>query len=571
MKEITSGITALLGLTIVPIAVQAADKLPEQIFRANCASCHGQLGEGGFSWIDPSQRAFDIAGRSTSSITKFVRTGRIPAMPAFSNNEINDTELGALADYVNGLPGSYVPPPVPKPGKTLHTVTVTDQDPWYSPMQLQAEVGDVVKYVNQGSTYHPVTQIDFVASGGAAGSDSGMLGPGGTYYRVIEAADDIDNGSSKGKNKGQLKPDLTFLCKIHPYMRGQVWLGQQAVAPQHQPSTPLSLPPIPGVGEVWVLAQFQDQENGNKDGVVQIIDAASWTVTAQLDAGNNPHNLWFSPNKDSAYLTNWFDNKLTHIAVDSDDHKTVGADYVIGTAPAHLISHADETELYVTMEGTNYVQQWDSLRNRPRAEANISGAGPHGIWLGGNTLMTSNSIDSTVSFIDRSTMQEVANLPAGLYPLGAGLNSTGTKGYAGNCLSSDVSIYHQNNHGVWRRVKDLYIGGCPVQAPVSPDDRYVVVPNSPYTTVIDTETNEIAAQFPTGKGAHGAAFGPKQGGGWYAYVSHKNEDYVSVIDMESLSHVGDVPLQTNGEAGNQSIFGYTNTGGNGITTRYTLP
>ena len=77
-------VSPLMGLFVFAAFAGGAwaAKAPETIFRANCGSCHGQKGEGGTSWIDTSQRAFNIAGRSKSSITRWTRDGRRPEMPS---------------------------------------------------------------------------------------------------------------------------------------------------------------------------------------------------------------------------------------------------------------------------------------------------------------------------------------------------------------------------------------------------------------------------------------------------------------------------------------------------------
>ena len=55
-------------------------------------------------------------------------------------------------------------------------------------------------------------------------------------------------------------------------------------------------------------------------------------------------------------------------------------------------------------------------------------------------------------------------------------------------------------------------------------------------------------------------------GGAYAYVTHKFENYVSVIDVGSMVKVGDVPLVLT-TTGNVSLAGATDTGGNGVAVR----
>ena len=528
--------------------VGTVPKTPDAIFRANCQSCHGDKGQGGTSWIDPSQSAFAIAGRQIRSIKQWVRQGRVPEMPAFHEMEISDGELDALASYVNGLPDSYVPPPAYQ-----HTVVIRDEDPWFYPAQLRVEPGETVRYINEGKTWHPVTQLQYVASMGNEGTDAGLLGPGGEYYRTFD--DPVG--------------DYTFLCKIHPYMRNQVFVGTNVVPPSPTRMSPQALPTLGGTGEIWVLAQFQDYPGKAKDGVIQVIDAASWTVTHVIPAGNNPHNIWFKPGGTSAIITNWFDSTLTE--VDSTT-KTVLRDILAGASPAHVTSDYDGNTFYVSMEGSRYVQPFDGRNMRRKSQiGRVTGYGPHGIWYGGGKLMTSNSLDNTVTFLNANTLSEIATLPAGLYPLGASLNSSGTRGYAGNCLDGTVSAYDLSG-ATPVKMTDIYIGGCPVQTPITPDDRYAVVPNSPYTTVIDTATNTIAAQFVTGSGAHGAAFSrTADNSGWYAYVTHKTQNYLSVIYLPdsptgTINHAGDVPLVTT-TVDKVSPFGYTDTGGNGIATR----
>jgi len=559
-------IAVLSIASILPVVSNA--KPPEQIMRANCATCHGDEGQGGTSWIDPSQRGFKIAGRSIRSIKKWVREGRRPEMPSFAHQEISDAELDALATYVNDLPESFIPAPVED-----HTVIIRDEDPWYDKMQLEITTGETVKFVNQGRTYHPVTQFEFVAARGyedetiergveddatAIGSDSGLLGPNGTYYRTFNEVG-----------------VYTFLCKIHPYMRGQIFVDEVATLPTVTLTTPQELPSVGGVGEIWIEAQFQDKSSTSEtsrgqDGVIQVIDTSTWGVINEIEVGNNPHNIWFKSNGGSAVITNWFDNYLTEIDAIT---KEVTTNYIAGAAPAHITSDHTGDNFYVSIEGSNYVQMFKQKNMRLTDQIPISGSGPHGIWYGGNPddgseiIMTSNSLDNTVSFIDPDKKEEIITLDAGLYPLGAGVNSTGTRGYAGNCLEGSVSIYNLETDPI-ESMSTLTVGGCPVQAPVSPDDSYLVVPGSP-TVVVDTATNTVVASFNTGKGAHGATFTRKADEtGYYAYVTHKKENYVSVIDLPNNgslpSHAGDVPLNVPDVPQNVSLFGVSLTGGNGI-------
>lgn len=633
---------ALLSTFMLTPAIGWA-KSPEQIMRANCGTCHGEKGEGGTSWIDQNKRAFAIAGRTIRSIKQWAREGRQPEMPSFAHQEISDDELDNLATYIHDLPDSYIPGPNEDDAQpdADHVVIIGDEDPWYYPMQLRILTGQTVRFVNEGRTYHPVTQLEFITNRGyideaydqrgieddsiGKGSDSGLLGPGGIYYRTFN------------------EPGIyTFLCKIHPYMRGEIEVVANDAAPSELETPVLPIPnpdrkELPdidiyphGVGEIWVEAQFQNavspvptqlddtirvtknasDDDYGKDGVIQVIDAGSWKVTHEIEVGNNPHNIWFKKGGTAAIITNWFDKKLTEI--DAETKQIVG-EYVAGAAPAHIISDHAGDDFYVSMEGSNYVQMFNQRNMRLTQQIPVSGYGPHGLWYGGNTannpavVMSSNSLDNTVSFIDPNRKEEIVKLAAGLYPLGASVTSDGTKGYAGNCLEGSISIYDLTTDtiskieptitgpiepnvpelapsitelntpeppyvdGPYVDGGNLYVGGCPVQTPVSPDNQYVVVPGSP-TVVIDVAGNRVAAAFNTGKGAHGATFSEKEGvnNGYYAYVTHKKENYVSVIDLPPIdsgilpSHAGDIPLNEPEVGEKFTLFHVTSTGGNGI-------
>lgn len=529
----------------------------DRLYRANCATCHGEAGLGGLtSWIDPSRTAPPIAGYSPLALPGHVRAGHPPAMPAFPEQAISTLELARLAQYVAGLPATKVPPP-----PAAVTIQVLDEDPWFSPLQVTVQPGDIVRFVNAGATYHPVIELDWLLTSGMRGSNSGPLGPGGSFEMRWGA------------------PGVhTVLCGIHPYMRAEVHVGQSFTPPAYSVNTPAPPPAIPGVGEVWVCAQFQDWGGKSKDGVVQVIDAATWSVTHLIPVGNNPHNIWFGAGSTEALVTNWFDSTVSRI--DAATKSLTGSACVAGAAAAHVTSDYDGYYWYVTIEGSNYLQRFSqgpgpwSLCSGSGAYpqlASLSGWGPHGIWYAGGKLVAANSMDSTVSIVDTTTMQETAFLPAGMMPLGAAASRDGRYAATGNAMGASVSIYDLVNE---EYVRDIPLAYGAIQVPFTPDSRYICAAGGSTVTVIDAAkaadpigwpnpADAIVATIWTGNGAHGVAFGRKAGGGGYAYVTHKFENYVSVIDLATFVKAGDVPLALT-TTGKVALAGATDTGGNGI-------
>ena len=60
--------------------------------------------------------------------------------------------------------------------------------------------------------------------------------------------------------------------------------------------------------------------------------------------------------------------------------------------------------------------------------------------------------------------------------------------------------------------------------------------------IINASAFELIKTLPSGAGAHGVIYGPKQNGGWYAYVSNKFVPWITVIDMDDLEVAGYVPI-----------------------------
>lgn len=96
------------------------------IYLASCGSCHGQQAQGG---AGPA-----LKGKDATLVQKTVRSGK-GIMPAFSPNQISDTELGALSLFLDSLASpqvSTVPtqtPPVATAGPPTTSPTPTAAAP----------------------------------------------------------------------------------------------------------------------------------------------------------------------------------------------------------------------------------------------------------------------------------------------------------------------------------------------------------------------------------------------------------------------------------------------------------
>jgi hypothetical protein len=162
-----------------------------------------------------------------------------------------------------------------------------------------------------------------------------------------------------------------------------------------------------------------------------------------------------------------------------------------------------------------------------------------------------------------------------------------SKYYVANLLDSTITVIDTDSGTVLNTLNLLAnydpisgavtgpVGGLPIQTPVSPNGQYMVTANTLTGTilVIDTETDTIAKMLPCDPGCHGAQFGAKKGGGYYAYVSSKFSNRLLIVDPDPNSDgnpadaaiAGSVSLvRTSKTSVDDAIVGNAGMGGQGI-------
>jgi len=366
-----------------------------------------------------------------------------------------------------------------------YVVETLDYQPWYEPAGLTIEPGDTVTWNNP--SFHTVTHIALLTTGKPAFHK--MLGPGDSLTHTFNEAGDFD-----------------YLCALHPWMKGKVLVRPGRVSPVKK-------------GEIWVAAQFQ---NG-----IQIIDPETDKVVDAIPVGNNPHNIWFTPDGQSAYVTSWHDDELWKIDVKS---RTVLKKIEVGPAPAHVYGTPKGT-IYTTVMGANYITVIDGKTDTVTGKIE-TGAGPHGMWPTPDWkyFVVAESHAADAAIVDIAQGKTIAHIPTGVVPLGAGVTPDGKKAYIGNGISGTVSVLDLTT---MKKIKDLTVGGLPVQTPVNARYNFVVVPNKGLgvTHIIDTFRDMVIRDIPTAHGSHGADFSPD---GRYAYVTNTFDNTVTKIDLETF-------------------------------------
>jgi YVTN family beta-propeller protein len=358
------------------------------------------------------------------------------------------------------------------------------------------------------------------------------------------------------------------------------------------PLPPLSMPSIPGVGEVWVNAQYELTAGKEKPGTSTAVDAATWKVKRKVALPqinmNNPHNMWTDRNQELIYTAQWFDTFLT-VFDRTTGHLLRNLD--VGEAPAHVMTRVDTDQVHVTVNGS--ASRESVVELSPRAQhieryLDIKRPHPHAHWMShdGHTMVTPNMFTADSSIYDFPT-DEAMVAPAGALPIASGMMPDASKFYVANYLDGTISVIDTQTAQPIKTIDLLAnydpitgaitgpVGGLPIQTPVSPNGKYMVTANTLTATIVitSTVTDTMVKMLPCDAGCHGVNFGAKQGGGYYAYVSSKFANTLLIVDPDpngdgnpiDAALVGRVLLNaTSQTARDDGIVGLRGQGGQGV-------
>lgn len=361
-----------------------------------------------------------------------------------------------------------------------------------------------------------------------------------------------------------------------------------------RPAAAAFRPAVPGVGEIWVNTQFErvpgqtDKGGTAKPGTITVVDAASFSVEREINgltAGgmwNNPHNMWASFSMDTIYNTNWFGKWLNKIDRQSG---RILESIAVGEAPSHVVTIPTPASplfgvLTIPLSAENdmvrVVDTPAGLRIMDRKPTGEGRNHPHGHWLtcgsGDRTVVPNvfkgQGTAGSISIIDTAggtVLKEFPHSPgdplrnAIEMPIAVGeCHVNGVhKAYVANAVSGSVTVINVDTMSIIKNIpvtltpdgrrghNILHTLQVPIQTPVSPDERFVATAvlslssvSRPATrapdhiAIIDTTTDEVVKFLPTPLGTHGANWGFKKGGGYYAYVTAQFSNVLAVLDPD---------------------------------------
>jgi DNA-binding beta-propeller fold protein YncE len=371
--------------------------------------------------------------------------------------------------------------------------------------------------------------------------------------------------------------------------------------PVQQPA--LKAPAVPGVGDVWVDTEMEQTAHKSKVGTATKIDTSDWSVTRKVALPqvnmNNPHNMWTDAAGKLVYQTEWWSNRLD--VFDQVTGKLIRT-MPTGPSPSHVMTEVGSDNVDVVINGGNQIMVFSPgatklLKTINLAPPGVKPADPHAPWMStdGRFMVTPNVNHDTVSIVDMmmGTSREESSL--GHWPIAQGMLPDNSKFYTANfldgtisCISMTAPACNDNGTLVHSKLIDLQpgynpvtgstgavgLGGIPIQSPVSPDGKTLLIANT-FTNnvgVVDTRTDTLVKFLPCDAGCHGINFGFKKGGGYYGYVSSKFANTLEVIDVsngpQAAEVVGKITVNSRPTtAVDDPIVGYSGFGGMGIFTQ----
>ena len=291
---------------------------------------------------------------------------------------------------------------------------------------------------------------------------------------------------------------------------------------------------------------------------VAVIDTRTDAVIARIPVGEVPHQVAVSPSLGKMAVTNTADDTLSVIDLAT---LTVTATIPLGHEPEHMELAPSGDVMAVGNIGEGTVSLVSLLDERELAR--VDGLHePHNMTFSpnGERLYVGNLGASFVSMIDVPQAAVAGEIPIGpdralahheddetAYQGIINVTATpdGKLGFAAYGEGDRMAVI---DLVAGRTVESLELGDTPWRAFTTTDGRYMIVPNNGDETVsvVSTETLTEVARLPGAADMTGVNTGAFDS---LAYVISRGDDKAVVIDLETMSVAGEVPLPGTPETG----------------------
>ncbi len=354
-------------------------------------------------------------------------------------------------------------------------------------------------------------------------------------------------------------------------------------------------PSTDGVGEVWINTQFErtvgknfDGTPSDKPGTITILNTDTWDIERKIALPeinmNHPHNMWTDTKNEVIYQTEWFGSEMAIIDRESGE---LIKEVFTGQSPSHVMTSPTTDKIYVAVNGEETVNEFDpDTFEMTRQISTGFRSHPHGHWVGssGQYIVTPDFVGLKASIIDLNT-NTVDSSDTILYaPIAIGMKSDDSVFYTADFLGNSNTAIDPSDGSIEGHIDWLAEGasfgkglaGLPIQTPISPDDKWMVTALTlgGLVGVVDVTTTpgNVTAVLDCDPGCHGVQWGAKDGGGYYAYVSSKFSNSLTVVDpdpdnddlTDDAAVVGRILLADRNADSDDRVIAYDGFGGQGV-------
>jgi len=331
------------------------------------------------------------------------------------------------------------------------------------------------------------------------------------------------------------------------------------------------------------LATFDSNPNAS----IRTLTAADTTtpglvgrqIGGRFEGIDNAHNIWFRKDGKMMFVTEWHGSHFW--TIDRMTNTELGSTFVFnGADVTHVMTTLpNENTGVLTLEGGPSGGLGFFDPNYPATVGNVAPITqihlfspldhPHGPWIscsgagfGGGIMIWPAPMSNRIGFTnlpDTPTgpvSERTIVLSPSLYPVAVGAKSDCTHSFTSNAVQGTVTVSDIQSGQTQAIVLLPVCLQCqilgvpapvvnvPIQIPVSPDNRYAVAAMGKAAQVafIDTVSNSVVSTAECGAGCHGGNMAAKKGGGFYGWFTMQYQNKVSVMDMDTLTKAGDVPL-----------------------------
>jgi len=277
-----------------------------------------------------------------------------------------------------------------------------------------------------------------------------------------------------------------------------------------------------------------------------LIEPGSGKVLQTIATGHGPHEVALSEDGDTAFVTNYGDQKAPGSSLSvidlSSGKETRRVDLGALRRPHGVI--VSNGQVYFTAEGSRAVARYDPASNALDWLMGTGEAGTHMVVASsdGATLATSNIGSNSVTVFARGGQPgqtwAVTRIPVGKGPEGIDISPDGGEIWTAHLQDGGVSVIGVAD----RKVTAVFDIGTKRSNRLrfTPDGRLVLVSDldAGDLVVVDRSKRSVVKRVPLGKAPSGILVTPD---GSRAYVALTGENALAVVNLQTLEPSGRIP------------------------------